>query len=134
MKTACDPSSYLKDVQEYGEFINYEAFKISHLENTSIEAELKEEFEIGIKLKRIKKKFKRNDDRLTLCQIDMLDRQIKTEILSGLMEQIEGRTVETDSYLDENKLYREMFNIQEVIKKEEKVEKVEKSERIEFKK
>jgi hypothetical protein len=128
MKTACDPGSYLKDVQEYGEFINYEAFRTNHQENASIETELKEEFEIGIKLKRIKKKFKRNDDRLTLCQIEMLDRQMKADIMGGLVEEIEGRVAEVENHLDENKLYREMFNIQEVVKKEEKIERNEKME------
>ena len=75
-------------------------------------------------LKRIKKRYKRIDDRLTFCQIETLDRQIKKDILRSIFEQFENKPTEADRKLDENRLYREMFNIQEVVKKEEKNDKI----------
>jgi hypothetical protein len=86
---------------------------------------LREEFEIGLKLKRIKKRLKRTDDKLTLYQMDHLEKQTRTEILNGIIHQFENREIERDRRLEENRLYREMFNIQETVsikKEEERVE------------
>jgi hypothetical protein len=47
-------------------------------------------------LKRIRKRFKRTDDQLTLCQIEALDKQIKKDILAGIVEQFENKTAEPD--------------------------------------
>lgn len=54
---------------------------------------------------------------------------MKNSILNGLVDDQQNMADEEDKHLDENRLYREMFNIQERHVKEEKIE-VKKPERL----
>lgn len=54
---------------------------------------------------------------------------MKNSILDGLVDDQQNMPTEEDKHLDENRLYRELFNIQEHQVKEEKIE-VKKPERL----
>jgi hypothetical protein len=113
MKVRCDPAHFTKDVQEYGDFFNHDLPRAHMAEMQAIEDELREEIDLRMAQRRIRKRYPHLPRKLSLFEVKTWQRRMKNEILHGLVRSYEmAEESEEQPHLDRNQLYRELFNLE----------------------